>query len=186
MCNFRNFQSEIFAKLLSSISIRSFTDCDGAWDGVRLLIIFIGSLSRVHLSSKSLPGVLEDMDDCDGAWDGVRVLIISIESFTERFVKIQHQVLYLKDLCIIVSIVSTCTWKNGRKGGHWTYKLIIWIQCFFCVWYWILCLSVYNTTFSVFLCMILDLVSFSGFQCLQMSMILHSRVSVFLWQWYWI
>ena len=31
------------------------------------------------------------MDDLDGAGDGARVLIISLESFTESFIKIQHQ-----------------------------------------------------------------------------------------------
>ena len=48
--------------------------------------------SRLHLSSKSLPGVLEDMDVLDGAGDGVRVLIISLGSFTENFIKVKDQV----------------------------------------------------------------------------------------------
>ena len=58
------------------------------------------------------------MDVLDGAGDGIRVIIISIKSFPESFIKIQHQVLHLKDLCIIVSIVSTCTRKDGRKEGR--------------------------------------------------------------------
>ena len=36
-----------------------------------------GSLSRLHLSSKSLPGVLEERDVLDGARDGVKELKIS-------------------------------------------------------------------------------------------------------------
>ena len=39
----------------------------------------------------SLHGVLEDRDVLDGAVDGVRVLTISIGSFTENFLKTQHQ-----------------------------------------------------------------------------------------------
>ena len=42
-------------------------------------------------SSKSFPGVLEDSDVLDGAGDGVRVLKTSLGSFTESFIKIQHQ-----------------------------------------------------------------------------------------------
>ena len=49
-----------------------------------------GNSSRLPLSSKSLTGVLEDVDVLDGAGDGVRVLIISSRSFTESFIKIQH------------------------------------------------------------------------------------------------
>ena len=51
--------------------------------------------SRIHISSKSLPGVLEERDDLDGAGDGVMVLKISQESFTESFIKIHH-----KEACI--------------------------------------------------------------------------------------
>ena len=36
------------------------------------------NLSRHHLSSKSLPGVLEDMDITDGPGDGVRLETTSI------------------------------------------------------------------------------------------------------------
>ena len=45
----------------------------------------------MHLSSKSLDGVLDDMDILDDAGDGVRVLKISLGSSTESFIKIQHQ-----------------------------------------------------------------------------------------------
>ena len=45
----------------------------------------------MHLSSKSLAGVLDDRDVLDDAGDGVRVLKISLGSFTESFIKIQHQ-----------------------------------------------------------------------------------------------
>ena len=49
------------------------------------------SLSRLHLSSKSLPGVLKDRDDLDFAWEGARVLKIFQGSFPESIIKIQHQ-----------------------------------------------------------------------------------------------
>ena len=39
----------------------------------------------------AIPGVLEDRDVLDGAGDGVKVLNISQGSFTESFIKIQHQ-----------------------------------------------------------------------------------------------
>ena len=45
----------------------------------------------MHLSSKSLTGVLEDRDVLDGAGDGVRVLRIPLESFAESFIKIHYQ-----------------------------------------------------------------------------------------------
>ena len=51
-----------------------------------------GKLSRLYQSFKSPPGgVLEDRDDPDGGGDGVKVVKISQESFTESFIKIQHQ-----------------------------------------------------------------------------------------------
>ena len=50
-----------------------------------------GSLSRLCLSSKSLPGVLEERDVLDGAGNGVMVLKISQGSFTESFIKIHHE-----------------------------------------------------------------------------------------------
>ena len=49
------------------------------------------SLSRLHLLSKSLPGVLEDRDVLDRDRSGVRVLKIYLGSFTESFIKIQHK-----------------------------------------------------------------------------------------------
>ena len=48
-------------------------------------------MSRLHLSSKSIPGVLEERVDLDGAGDGVMLLKISQGSFTESLIKIQHQ-----------------------------------------------------------------------------------------------
>ena len=45
----------------------------------------------MHLSSKSLSGVLEDRDVLDRAGDGVRVLIIPLGSFAESFIKILYQ-----------------------------------------------------------------------------------------------
>ena len=48
-------------------------------------------MSLLHLSTKSLPGFLEERDVLDGAGDGVIVLKISQGSFTEGFIKIQHQ-----------------------------------------------------------------------------------------------
>ena len=67
---------------------------DGSRDWARVLKISLqsftekfhqdqtsGSLSRPHLSSKSLPRVLEERDVLDGAGDGVMVLKISQESF---------------------------------------------------------------------------------------------------------
>ena len=44
-----------------------------------------------HMSSMSFTGVLEDRDVLDGAGNGVKVLNISQRSFTESFIKIQHQ-----------------------------------------------------------------------------------------------
>ena len=47
------------------------------------------SSSRLQLSSNSIHGVLKDRDVLDEA--GVRVLNVSQGSFTESFIKIQHQ-----------------------------------------------------------------------------------------------
>ena len=47
------------------------------------------SLSRLHLSSNSIHGLLKDRDVLDEA--GVRLLNVSQGSFTESFIKIQHQ-----------------------------------------------------------------------------------------------
>ena len=63
-------------------------------------------MSRPHLSSKSLPGVLEDMYIPDGPGDGVRWELTSIRSFCESFIKIQ---LVLADLEL----------GGGVEGGGW-------------------------------------------------------------------
>ena len=47
-----------------------------------------GTMSRLHLYSKSLPGVEEDMDIPDGPGDGVRWEGTSIRSVCESFIKI--------------------------------------------------------------------------------------------------
>ena len=57
-----------------------------------------GNMSRLHLSSKSPPGVEEDIDIPDGPGDGVRWELTSIRSFCESFIKIQ---LVLADLEMI-------------------------------------------------------------------------------------
>ena len=57
---------------------------DGPGDGV----IWEGTMSRLHLSSKSFPGVLEDMDIPDGPGHGVRWEGTSIRSICESFIKI--------------------------------------------------------------------------------------------------
>ena len=49
------------------------------------------TLSRLHLSSKSLPGVLEDMEVPDAPGDGLRWKRKSKRSFPESFMKIGHQ-----------------------------------------------------------------------------------------------
>ena len=49
------------------------------------------TLSRLHLSSKSLPGVLEDMEDPDVPGDGLRWKRTSKRSFPESFMKFGHQ-----------------------------------------------------------------------------------------------
>ena len=51
----------------------------------------IRTMSRLHLSSKSLPGVLEDMEILDGPVDGIRCDEISIRSVCESLIKIWHQ-----------------------------------------------------------------------------------------------
>ena len=50
-----------------------------------------GTMSRLHLSSKSLPGVWEDMDIPDWSGDGVRWEGTSIGTVCESFIKIWHQ-----------------------------------------------------------------------------------------------
>ena len=50
-----------------------------------------GTLSRLHMSSKSLPGVLEDMEDPDIPGEGLRWKRTSKRSFPESFMKIGQQ-----------------------------------------------------------------------------------------------
>ena len=69
-------------------------------------------MSRLHLSSKSLHGVLKDMDIPDGPGDGVRWELTSIRSFCESFINIQ---LVLADLGMIWS----CRWWWGGVGWWW-------------------------------------------------------------------
>ena len=47
--------------------------------------------SRLHLSSKSPPGVLEDMEAPDKLGDGVRLAGAFYGSFSKIFIKIEHQ-----------------------------------------------------------------------------------------------
>ena len=70
-----------------------------------------GSLSRLHLSSKSLPGVLVERDVLDGAGDGVIVLKISQGSFTESFIKIQHL-----EACQDPTYPPSLSLESWRKG----------------------------------------------------------------------
>ena len=49
------------------------------------------TLSRLHLSSKSLPGVLEDVEIHDEPGGGVIWQGSYFRSFCESFIKIQHQ-----------------------------------------------------------------------------------------------
>ena len=51
----------------------------------------LGTLSRLLLSSKSLPGVMEDKEVPDERGVGVRYQRSSFRSFCESFIKIQHQ-----------------------------------------------------------------------------------------------
>ena len=46
-------------------------------------------MSRLNLSSKSYPGVLEDMDILEEPGDSVRLMGTSIRSICESFIKIQ-------------------------------------------------------------------------------------------------
>ena len=68
-------------------------------------------MSRIHLSFKSLPGVLEERDVLDGAGDGVKELKISQGSFTESFIKIQHQ-----EACQDSAYLPSIFLKFWRKG----------------------------------------------------------------------
>ena len=71
-------------------------------------------MSRLHMSSKSLPGVWEDMDIPDGPGDGVRWELTSIRSFCESFIKIQ---LVLADLEMIWSCGGWWWWWWWWGGG---------------------------------------------------------------------
>ena len=51
----------------------------------------LGTMSRLHLSSKSLPGVYEDMDIPDETGDSVRWEGTSIRSICESFIEIRLQ-----------------------------------------------------------------------------------------------
>ena len=68
-------------------------------------------MSRLHISSKSLPGVLQERDVLDGAGDGVKELNISQGSFTESFIKIQHQ-----EVCQDSSYPPSNFLESWRKG----------------------------------------------------------------------
>ena len=92
---------------------------DGAGDGVRIHIISLGSYttsgtsSRLHLSSKSLPGVLEDMDVLGGGETGVRIPITTLGSFAESFIMIYD---YSKLCCTQKKEVGrTVTLYMGQK-----------------------------------------------------------------------
>ena len=67
-------------------------------------------MSRLHMSSKSLPGVREDMDIPDGPGDDVRWEGTSIRSFCVSFIKIR---LVLADL----EMIWSCGWLGGGCGG---------------------------------------------------------------------
>ena len=57
------------------------------------------TLSRLHLSSKSLPGVLEDVEVPDVPGDGLRWKRTSKRSFPESFMKIGQQKLCQDSTC---------------------------------------------------------------------------------------
>ena len=65
-----------------------------------------GTSSSLCLSSKSLPGVLKDMDVLDGAGDCVRVLILSIIGFLESSIKIKNIKRHGAGDCVRVLILS--------------------------------------------------------------------------------
>ena len=48
-------------------------------------------MSWLHLSSKSLPGVLEEMEILDKLEYGVIWVIVSLGNFCESFIEIWHQ-----------------------------------------------------------------------------------------------
>ena len=65
----------------------------------------------LHLSSKSLPGVLEDMDVLDGAGDGVRVIIISIKVFLKVSSRSK-----IRKLIKTPPILQVPSWSLGGHG----------------------------------------------------------------------
>ena len=84
------------------------------------------SSSRLHLSSKSLPGVLEDRDVLDWDRGGVRVLKISQGSFTESFIKIHHKEAcqdstyppsFFLESCRRGMFLICCRWCQGTKNS---------------------------------------------------------------------
>ena len=66
-----------------------------------------GTLSRLYLSSKSLPGVLEDMEVPDEPGDGVIWLVSTFRSFCKSFIMIKHDVLVVFQ-------------KGGNNWPFWT------------------------------------------------------------------
>ena len=67
------------------------------------------SLSRLHLSSNSIHGLLKDRDVLDEA--GVRLLNVSQGSFTESFIKIQHL-----EACQDTTYPPSQSLESWRKG----------------------------------------------------------------------
>ena len=72
------------------------------------------TLSRLHLSSKSVPGVLEDMEVPDVICDGLRWKWTLKRSFPERFRKIGQQ-----KPCQDSSCHPSLSWSLGGHGGSW-------------------------------------------------------------------
>jgi len=85
---------------LSSMSLPGFQEDYGLGYGVRWEVTSIRSVcesfSNIHMSSKSLPGVWEDLDIPDGPGDDVRWEGTSIRSFCESFIKFQLVLAYLE------------------------------------------------------------------------------------------
>ena len=70
------------------------------------------TLSRLHLSSKFLPGVLEDMEVPDAPGDGLRWKRTFKRSFPESFIKIGHQKPCQDSTCPpSLSLESWRTWR---------------------------------------------------------------------------
>ena len=75
-----------------------------------------GTSSSLNLSSKSLPGFLEDMDVLDGDGDCVRVLILSIIGFPESFIKSRSN---NKNLTKSPPILQVPSWSHERHWCSW-------------------------------------------------------------------